>query len=127
MQVELEPGPDVSLLHVGSEDVMTGEIEAVRVGLQSIPQRDARHADPVPCVVDEAGERVELLLLELGDELGDDRAQQHRAEGGAARREVRVAERDPPRRLVPTGVPDVELGEQHDGQRAAKTAAITAR
>ena len=114
MQVELEPGSHQPGFDVGRQDVVPGEVEAVGVGLQAVAQRDARHADPTTSIVDEADERVELFLVDLGDELGDDRTEQHRTERRTARGEIGVTERDPTSRLVPTGVPDIQLGEDHE-------------
>ena len=100
-------------LDVGAGDAVAGEVEAVGVGLEPVAQRDARHGEAVARRVDEAAERVELLLVEAGHVLGDDRAEQHAAERGAARGQVAVVDRDPARRHVPPRVPDVQLGEQH--------------
>ena len=67
---------------VGADDAVAREVEAVGVGLQPVAQRDARHGEPAAGDVDEAAQRVELVLVEAGNVLGDDRAD-------AARRRTR--------------------------------------
>ena len=82
------------------EESVAGAVEAVDVGLEPVPQRDARHAEiALAGVTDEAGKQLVLLLVEAVDVLGDDRAEQHRAVRGAARRQVARVERDAPGRL----------------------------
>ena len=111
MRVELEDQRPA----VG-DDAVAGPVEAVRVGLEAVAQRDARHAQAALGVGEEPGQEVALLVVEPAEVLGDDRAEQHRAVRRTAGREVVVAERNPPGRLVPTGVADVELGEDHTGR-----------
>ncbi len=97
----------------GADDAVAREVEPVGVGLQSVPQRDARHRQPPPGAVDEAAQRLELILVETGHVLGDHRADEHAAERGPAGGQVTVVDRHPARRHVPARVPDVQLGEQH--------------
>ena len=121
MAVELEHRPEPRAAGaegrggVGTHDAVTGEVEPVRVGLEPVAQRDVRHGQAVAGVGNQAIERVVLLVVEAADVLGHDRADQHAAERGAVGREVAVVDRHPPRRHVPTGVADVQLGEQHPG------------
>ena len=123
MEVELEPRAGGAAFDVGREDAMTRQVEAVRVGLEPVPERDARHGEAVARVVEEPAQRVVLLLVDPRHALCDDCTEEHRTEGGAARGEVGVAERDAPGRLVPTRVTDVQLGED----RAHTTSFTTPR
>ena len=59
------------------------------------------------------GSSVGLLVVELGQVLGHDGAEQHRAVRRTARRQVRLAERDATRRHVPAGVAHEQFGEEH--------------
>ena len=54
-----------------------------------------------------------LLVVELGQRLRHDRAEQHRAVRRTAGGEVRLPDRDAPGRHVPTRVANEELGEDH--------------
>ena len=113
MAVELEDRAEVPGLDVGAGDAMPGEIEAVGVGLEPVPQRDARHGEPVACDVDESMQRVQLFFVETRNVLGDHRAEERAAERRAARGQVAVVERHASRRHVPPCVTHVQLGEQH--------------
>ncbi len=92
---------------------MTGSIKAVGVGLESVAQRDPRHAETLPGVLDEPREQLALILVEVVEVLRDHRGEEDGAERRTAGREIRVAERDPSGRHVPTAVANVQLGEQH--------------
>ena len=76
VEVELEARPVTAVLDVGAVDPVPGEIQPVRVGLQPVPQRDARDAQAVARVVEEATQGVELLLVEARQAL---RRPRHRA------------------------------------------------
>ena len=113
VEVELEDRPHRAPLHRRADDPVAGEVEAVGVGLQPVAQGDARDRDPPAGHLDQAVEGVELLLVEPGDVLGDDGADEHPAERRTAGGEVPVVDRHPTRRHVPARVADVQLGEQH--------------
>ena len=96
-----------------------GNLTVPRIALRYRLQRDTHGLD--------------LVLVEPGKALGDDRADQDAPERGAARGEVAVVDRDAPRRHVPARVPDVQLGEQHQLRlpspairRAAGSGGVTA-
>jgi hypothetical protein len=83
----------------------------VDVGLEPVAEGDARHRKPGPRVVDQLGEQLALVVVELVEVLGHDGAEEDGAPARAAERQVGVAERDAPGRHVPPGVTDVQLGE----------------
>jgi hypothetical protein len=96
-----------------AQDAVAGPVEAVGVGLEPVAQRDAGHAEPARRVVEQARQQLELLFVERLEMLGGDRAEEDGTPRRPAERKVGVAERDPPGRHVPTGVADVQFGEQH--------------
>ena len=99
------------------DDPVPRAVEPVGVGLEPVAQRDPRHREPVARVVQRSAAAASCCSSSsAGDELGDDRAEQHRAVRGAARRQVAVRRARRAGRHVPSGVPDVELGE--DASRA---------
>ena len=113
VELEHEAGWSTIIGRVG-HDAMTGSVQPVRVGLQAVPEGDPRHREPVGRVADEHREQLALLVVEMVEVLAEHGAEQHHAVALTAGREIRVAERDPSRRLVAPGVMDVQLGEQHD-------------
>jgi hypothetical protein len=97
---------------------MPRQVEAVRVALQPVAQRDAGDGQrAAPRHVDQTRQRIDLVFVETGHVLGDHRADEHTTERRPAGGEVPVVDGHPARRHVPARVPDVQLGEQHGGLR----------
>ena len=111
VRVELEHEPAVL-----AQEAMTRPVEAVHVALEPMAQRDPRDREPSACVVDEAGEQLALVVVDgRAGSSTSTAAEQRDAVRGARGRQVGALERDPPRRHVPAGMSDDQLGEQHQG------------
>ena len=102
-------------LAVLAEEAVARPVETVHVALQPMAQGDTRDREPAARVVDQAREELALVVVDRGKVRRHDRGEQRDAVRRARRRQIGAFERDPPRRHVPTRVPDDQLGEQHQG------------
>src|SRR5688500_10246614 len=103
--VELQP-KRLAVAH----EAMAAAVQPVHVGLEAVPHAGLDDATATRQVVEEAVDVVALVVVEPRGARADDGGEQHRP---VVVGEEEVAERDATRRRDRTGVPDLQLGEQH--------------